>query len=213
MAGGEDVEVFRAEFRRRSDDQDLTNTRHPGRNDGHQERGRIGGGPARHADADPVERQIPLTEAAAAGQRDLHVAGEQGLLESLHPIADPSHGFEKRRLHLGMGGGERFRWHAERLAGHLGGVDPAGVVEQGVDPLATHVGTDPLDHLPGRERFAEDVDRPLAAGGADQIALGGEFGPQGIEPPAAIGGGEVDPFAEVDRGVGHAPKGYRRFDG
>ena len=62
VAGGEDMEILRAVLRRRGDDDDLADARHLRRHDGHQERRRVGCRAPRHADADPVEREITLPQ-------------------------------------------------------------------------------------------------------------------------------------------------------
>jgi hypothetical protein len=57
---GEDVRVVRAERGGRRDDGNLLHTGRLRRDGGHQDGGRIGGGPAGDADADTFEREVAL---------------------------------------------------------------------------------------------------------------------------------------------------------
>ncbi len=75
----------------------------------------------------------------------------------------------------------------------LGAVEPAAVVEHGVEPARGHVVADPLDDLPGLERLAERRDRPRPPLGADHVPLGTQLGAQLGDRPLGIVTGAVNP--------------------
>ena len=81
-----------------------------------------------------------------------------------------------------MSRGEGLWRNKQAVAGDGDSVDPARVVENGVEPLGGDVGTDPLHDLLRRERLTEDVDRLLPPGGADHIPLGDELSAERFEP-------------------------------
>ena len=111
--------------------------------------------------------------------------GEDRLLESLHIGSDAAHRVEKLPADLAVGRSEGLWRHKQAVAGDGDTIDPARVVEDGVEPLGSDVGTDPFHDLLRRERLTEDVDGLLPSGGADHVPLGDEFSAQRFEtgPP------------------------------
>ena len=207
VTGRQHMRVVGAKGGRGRDDHDLRHAGHLGRYDRHQERGGIGRRTAGHAHADPAERHVSLPQRAAPGERHRHVAGEHRLLKPFDAFANPPHSRQELGRHGGVGGGQRLRVNQQRLGRHIGPVDSLGVVQQGREPLGPHVFADPRDHLPRRERLAEDVDRPLAARRADHVSLRDEFSTEGVEPLTTVGRGKIDAFTEV-RGGRHHDQGY-----
>ena len=134
-----------------------------------------------------------MAERPAAGQWHADVVGEDRLLESLHIGSDAAHRVEKLPADLAVGRSEGLWRHKQAVAGDSDTIDPARVVEDGVEPLGSDVGTDPFHDLLRRERLTEDVDGLLPSGGADHVPLGDEFSAQRFETGPPPGERQINP--------------------
>jgi hypothetical protein len=100
---------------------------------------------------------------------------------------------EKLPADLAVGRSEGLWRHKQAVAGDGDTIDPARVVEDGVEPLGSDVGTDPFYDLLWGERLTEDVDGLLPSGGADHVPLGDEFSAQRLESGPPLREREIDP--------------------
>ena len=91
-----------------------------------------------------------------------------------------------------MGGFQLVRGDAQTGRVELGSIEPSPVVEHRVKTPRSDVVTDPLDHLPGLERFAEGRDGPRPPLGAHDVPFGTQLGTQCGDRPFGIVAGAVD---------------------
>ncbi len=193
VAGGQDVGVEAAERGGRDHHGDLGHARRLRGHDRHQQARRIRRRPARDADAHPPHRpvqqaQLDAGPALAASRRDAGSPPDRpgccrGRARSSRDRPDrPGDG---RRS---SSSGETRTWPGSSVDA----VDPARVVEHGLEPARGHVGADPLDDLPRRERLAERRDRARLPLRADDVPLGTQLGAQRGDRPLGVVAGTVN---------------------
>ena len=162
----------------------------------HQHGGRIRRRSARHAEARPIQWAIALPQISAR-PLDANILVQNGLLKDADILPHAADGLQKLRIGLGVGTIEFFLRNANRRGGQRRVVDAGGIVEHGRKALLLYVAANPLDHLPRRQRLAENLDRLPLSRLADDIPARAEFFPQfGHRPadivPAAIDAADIE---------------------
>ncbi len=163
-----------------------------GRADGHQQGGRVSGGPARHDDADAAQRAVAEAKAVAAGDLQLGVAVQKAELERQDVLSHAPHRVEEAGVSGGVGKVHLGRTDAQRVGREADAVEVFGVLEDGGETASADVVADALDDLLRRERSTEDLAGQLATALRDDVALGAEFVAEAGELFSGAGLAEVN---------------------
>ncbi len=192
VADGEDIGVVRAISGWRRDDDDLFDAGCLSGDGRHEDSGGVGGGTAGHADADAIEWNVALAKEAVVRRLDFDVLMNDGGLEAENVIANAADGVEKLGGGAAVCGGELLAGDTERVGGELGVVELGRVTKNGIEALGADVGADAFDNFGGGHGGAEDFQRFLAAGVADDVATGSELGSQLGDGGLGVGQASVD---------------------